>query len=60
MLFDFEFTQNLAKAHEMQHVAIHRDTFHSFVADASDYTGVCFSKPKANCFSAVITVTMLG
>lgn len=47
-----------SKVHEMQHVAIHRDTFKSFVADASDYIGVCFSSAKAHCFSAVITGDM--
>ena len=43
-----------ARDHEMQHVAIHRDTFNRFNASASDYVGVCFSKPKAECWKCVI------
>ncbi|MGO8931773.1 MAG: RHS repeat-associated core domain-containing protein [Limisphaerales bacterium] len=44
-----------AKDHEMRHVGYGRDAFKGYVASASDYTGVCFSKPKANCFASVIT-----
>jgi len=43
-----------AKDHEMQHVAIHRDTYKSFNASASDYVGQCFAKAKAECWKSVI------
>ena len=39
---------------EMQHVAIHRDTYRGFNASASDYVGQCFSKAKAQCWRSVI------
>ena len=43
-----------AKDHEMQHVAVHRDTYNGFNASASDYVGVCFSKGKAECWKSII------
>jgi hypothetical protein len=43
-----------AKDHELQHAAIHRDTYNGFNASASDYVGVCFSKGKAECWKSII------
>ncbi len=43
-----------ARDHEMRHVAIHRSTYKDFNTSASDYVGTCFSKPKAECYKAVI------
>jgi RHS repeat-associated protein len=47
-----------AQGHELVHVALHKQTYDDFNADAADYVGPCFSKCKANCYKDVINGPM--
>ena len=49
-----------AKDHELEHVAVHRESYNGFNASASDYVGHCFSKAKAECWKTVINGPLLA
>ena len=49
-----------SKDHEMQHVACARATFGGYNSAASSFTGICYSKPKAECFTNLILGDMLA